>query len=320
MSVDLAAPKFSDEDAARAHLEHVRWPDGPFCPHCGTVNVLRMEGNAHRPGLFHCRDCKEQFSVTVGTVMERSHIPLHKWVLAVHLLTASKKGMSSHQLSRMLSVTYKTAWFLSHRIREMMSDTQRGPIGGEGKVVEADEAYHGKRETPIPSEQRRGRPFTKAGKSGGREKRPIFALVERGGEARAFHMKHVTGKNIRAALVTSADRKSRLHTDESNLYPAVGKEFAKHETVLHAAKEYARGKGDALVTTNSVEGFFSVFKRGLTGVYQHRGEQHFQRYIDEFTFRYDNRSKLGVEDDARALIALRGAEGKRLTYQRINAA
>jgi transposase-like protein len=320
MLTDLTAPKFHDEDAARAYLEEVRWPNGASCPHCGTVDVLRMGGKAHRPGLFNCRDCKEQFSVTVGTVMERSHIPLHKWVLAVHLLTASKKGMSSHQLSRMLSVTYKTAWFMSHRVREMMSDTQRGPIGGEGKVIEADEAYHGKRETPVPSEHRKGRPFTKGGKSGGREKRPIFALVERGGEARAVHMTHVTGKNIREALVTKAHRESRLHTDESKLYPTVGKEFAKHETVLHAAKEYARGKGEDLVTTNSVEGFFGVFKRGMVGVYQHCGEQHFQRYIDEFTFRYNNRSKLGIEDAERALIAFRGAEGKRLTYRRINAA
>ena len=316
MSIDLTAPKFTDENAAREHLEAVRWPNGANCPHCGSVLVLRMEGKAHRPGLFHCRDCKGQFSVTVGSVMERSHIPLNKWVLAVHLITASKKGISSHQLMRMLGVTYKTAWFMSHRIREMMTDANPGPLGGEGKVVEADEAYHGKRETPVVSTQRKGRPYTKDGKSGGTQKRPIVALLERGGEARAFHMPHGTAKNIRQVLVTHADRKSRLHTDESQLYPTVGTEFAKHETVNHGAKEYARGD----VTTNTVEGFFGVFKRGMTGVYQHCGEQHFQRYLNEFTFRYNNRSKLGVEDDARALIALRGAAGKRLTYRRTNGA
>ncbi len=316
MSVNLTDPKFHDEDKAREWLESVRWANGAFCPHCGAVNVLRLEGKKHRPGLFYCRDCRGQFSVTVGSVMERSHISLAKWVLAIHLMTASKKGVSAHQLGRTLDIGYKSAWFMAHRIREMMSDTQRGPIGGEGKVVEADEAYHGKKETPVPSEQRRGRPYTKGGKSGGREKRAVVALVERGGEARAFHMNHVTAKNIRKALVSHADRKSRLHTDESNLYPKVGTEFASHETVNHGAKEYARGD----VTTNTVEGFFGVFKRGMTGVYQHCGEQHFQRYINEFTFRYNNRSKLGIEDAERAVVALKGAEGKRLTYRRINAA
>ncbi len=316
MADTLADPKFHDEDAARAHLEAVRWPHGANCPHCGSVNVLRMAGQAHRVGAWHCRDCREQFSVTVGSVFERSHVPLHKWVLATHLLTASKKGISSHQLSRMLGVTYKTAWFMSHRIREAMTTMAPAPIGGEGKIIEADEAYIGKRETPIPSAQRKGRPYIKSGRSGGAQKRAIVALVERGGEVRAKHVPHVTAATVRDVLVRNADRASRLQTDESKLYPVVGTEFASHETVNHGAKEYARGD----VTTNSVEGFFGVFKRGFRGIYQHCGEQHLQRYLNEYAFRFNNRVKLGVDDDERALIALRGIEGKRLTYRRIGSA
>lgn len=317
MADTLTAPKFHDEDAARAHLEAVRWPLGANCPHCGCVDVLRMEGDAHRKGLFNCRGCRKQFSVTVGTVFERSHVALHKWVLATHLLTSSKKGMSSHQLSRMLGVTYKTAWFMSHRIREAMTPAAPASLGGEGKVVEADEMYHGKRETPVASPKRGDRPFTKGGKSGGREKRVVVGLVERGGEARAVHVKErVTAANVRKVVTKLADRKSRLHTDESRLYPAMGAEFAAHETVNHAAKEYARGD----VTTNSVEGFFGIIKRGMTGVYHHCGEQHFQRYLNEFAFRYNHRVKLGVDDTERATLALRGIEGKRLTYRRIGAA
>lgn len=314
MADKLTDAKFHDEDAARAHLEAVRWPHGANCPHCGSVNVLRMEGKAHRVGAWNCRDCRKQFSVTVGSVFERSHVPLHKWVLATHLLTASKKGMSSHQLMRMLGVTYKTAWFMSHRIREAMTETSAPPIGGEGKVIEADEAYLGKRETPVPSASREGRPYLKRKLS--EQKRPIFALVERGGEARVYHMPVVTSANIRDALVRNADRASRLHTDESRLYPLVGTEFATHETINHAAKEYARDD----VTTNTVEGFFGVLKRGMKGVYQHCGEQHFQRYLNEFAFRYNNRSKLGINDTERALMALRGIAGKRLTYRRASEA
>jgi len=310
MTDNLTAPIFHDEEAARAHMEAIRWPNGPFCPHCGAVKgITRLGGKSHRSGLHQCNDCRGHFTVTNGSVMERSHVPLHKWVLAFHLMAASKKGMSAHQLGRMLNVTYKTAWFMAHRIREAMRDPAPAPLGGEGKIVEADEAYHGKKEIPTPSPQRRGRPYIKKNKPAA--KRPIFALVERGGEARAIHMPVVSANNIRDVLVKSADRKSRLHTDESNLYPKVGAEFATHETVNHGAKEYARGD----ITTNTVEGFFGVFKRGMKGVYQHCGEQHFQRYLDEFTFRYNNRSKLGVEDAARSVLAIKGAEGKRLTYE-----
>ncbi len=310
---DLTSPIFHDETAARAHLEAIRWPNGPFCPHCGEVsNVKRLEGKSHRQGLFQCNSCREHFTVTVGTVMERSHVPLAKWVLAFHLMAASKKGMSAHQLHRMIKVTYKTAWFMAHRIREAMTDPNPTPIGGEGKVIEADETYYGKVEIPVA----RKRPPTKGGNSGPANKRPIVALVERGGEARAVHMPKVTAKNIRAVLVKHADRASRLHTDESNLYPRVGAEFASHETVKHSAGEYVRGD----VHSNTAEGFFGIFKRGMRGIYQHCGEQHLQRYLNEFTFRYSHRIGVGIDDTERACLALRGIEGKRLTYRRIGAA
>jgi transposase-like protein len=309
MSIDLTDPIFHDDEAARLYFEAQRWPSGPFCPHCGVIDdICRMEGQSHQAGMCYCRGCGKKFTVTVGTVMERSHLPLAKWALAFRLMAASKKGVSAHQLHRMLDITYKSAWFLAMRIREAMKDTDPSPLGGSGKVIEADEAYHGKKETPIPSAARQGRPYLKRKLS--EQKRPIFALVERGGAARAYHMPHVTGANIRDVLVRNTDRKSRLHTDESNLYPVVGAEFTSHETVNHGAKEYARGD----VTTNTVEGFFGIFKRGMVGVYQHCGEQHFQRYLDEFTFRYSKRARLGINDDDRTRLAVIGASGKRLTY------
>lgn len=310
MGVDLTNPIFHDEDKAREWLEASRWPNGPSCPHCGSVSVLLLGGKAHRPGLFHCRDCRGQFTVRTGQVMERSHIPLAKWVLGFHLMASSKKGVSAHQLHRTLGIAYNSAWFMAHRIRQAMAETNPAPLGGEGKIVEADETYYGKVETPIPSEQRKGRPYLKRDLA--KQKRPIVALVERGGEVRAMHMPHVTANNIRDVLVRHVDRKSRLHTDESNLYPKVGTEFASHETVKHSTGEYARGD----VNTNSVEGFFGVFKRGMRGVYQHCSEQHLDRYLNEFSFRHNNRSKLGIADAERAVLAMHGAEGKRLTWRR----
>lgn len=323
MSLSLTDPIFTDEDAARDYFERIRWPNGPFCPHCGSVNVIRMEGKPERrekntrarQGALNCRDCREQFSTTVGTVFERSHIPMHKWLLANHLMNASKKGISAHQLHRMLDVSYKTAWFMCHRIREAMRDPIASPLGGEGQVVEADEMYHGKRETPMPRNKYLPPP-TKKRRSGTATKREVVGLVERGGAARMIHVEHITAKNLREHVVKHVSRKSQLHTDESRLYDALGSEFAAHETVNHGAKEYARGKGDDLVTTNYVEGMFGIFKRGMTGVYQHCGEQHFQRYLDEFSFRYSHRVRLGYNDTDRAVMALRGTEGKRLTYRR----
>jgi transposase-like protein len=310
MTIDLTNPIFHDEDAAREHIERARWPNGVTCPHCGGVEcVTRMQGAAHRAGTFQCNQCREQFTVMVGSVMERSHVPMPKWVLAFYLMAASKKGISAHQLHRTIHVTYKTAWFMCHRIREAMRSTDPTPMGGEGKVIEADEMYQGRKKVATASPQRKGRAYIKKGKAA--EKRPIFALVERGGEARAFYVPVVTAANLREKLVENTDRQSRLHTDESNLYPRTGEEFAAHETVNHGAKEFARGDG----TTNSVESFFGIFKRGMTGVYQHCGEQHLQRYLDEFSFRYSTWIKLGVDDAERAARAIRGADGKRLTYR-----
>ena len=310
MNIDLTAAKFHDENAAREWFEESRWPNGVSCVHCGSLRAARMGGKAHRPGLFHCPDCRGQFTVRTGHVMESSKVPLTKWALAFHLMVASKKGISAHQLHRTLKVAYNTAWFMEHRIREAMSDPSALPVGGEGKIIEADEAYHGRVRTPEPSPQRKGRPYIKSNRPA--PKRPIVALVERGGEARVNHMQRVTGQNLRQFINANADNKSRLMTDESRLYPTIGKDFASHETVNHSAKEYARGD----VNTNSVEGFFGVFKRGMVGVYQHCGEQHFQRYLDEFTFRYNNRVKLGIEDGERAVNATRKGEGKRLTWRR----
>jgi transposase-like protein len=318
---DLTNPMFHDEDLAREWLETARWPDGVCCPHCGIFReATRLAGDAHRKGLWECRACRKQFSVTVGSVMERSHVPLTKWALAFHLMAASKKGISAHQMHRMLKVTYKTAWFMCHRIREAMTDKVPSPIGGEGKVVEADEMYHGKRETPAQLSRGRIRKPTKKGRSGPAEKREIIGLVERGGEARLIHVNHITAKNLREHVVKNASRASKLHTDESRLYTKMGAEFAAHETVHHGAAEYARGKGDELVTTNTVEGMFGIFKRGMVGVYQHCGEQHLQRYLNEFQFRYNTRAKFGYTDAGRAVLAIKGADGKRLTYRRTHEA
>jgi transposase-like protein len=311
-NIDLTDPIFHDVDAARSWLEASRWPEGVYCPHCGSTAPYRMGGKARRPGLFHCPDCRGQFTVLTGSVMESSHIPLPKWVLGINLMAGSKKGVSAHQLHRSLGITYKSAWFMAHRLREAMSLPPNDPIGGEGKIVEADEAYLGRKKNPEPSPHRKGKAYIKSGKAA--TKRPIVALVERGGEARAEYMPRVTSENIKEFMQRHADRKSRLQTDESNLYPSVGTAFAAHETVNHGAKEYARGD----VNTNSVEGFFGVFKRGMKGIYQHCGEQHFQRYLDEFTFRHNTRSKLGIDDAERAERITKAMNGKRLTYRRIS--
>lgn len=320
----LDSPIFTDKEAARVHLEAQRWPNGPICPHCGNCDQTRitaMQGKAHRPGLYNCKECRDQFSVTVGTVFERSKIALNKWLLATFLLASSKKGMSAHQLHRMLGVTYKTAWFMAHRIREAMKEdvATSGPLGGEGKTVEADETYIGKRETPRkPSPQRRGRPYLKTG--GGNHKRIVVGLVERGGKARMFHLNDATKATVRDVLVRNADRNSVLYTDESRLYPETGKEYAKHDTVKHSAKEYARREGDTVVHTNTIENVFSVFKRGMIGVYQHCGEAHLHRYLAEFDFRYNRRTALKVTDTERHDQLLAMIEGKRLTYRRIGEA
>ncbi|MCB1443107.1 MAG: IS1595 family transposase [Methyloceanibacter sp.] len=314
--MNLTDARFQDPDKAREWLELQRWPNGTHCTHCGSFSVTPLKGKAHRPGVWQCNDCRQQFTVTTGSVMERSKIPLNKWLLAMHLMASSKKGISAHQLHRVLGITYQSAWFLSHRIREAMSNDKSGPMGGGGKTVEVDETYFGKRETPLPSKQRKGRPFTKRGKAGPGGKRAVVSLVERGGKCRTFHVKHATAENVREVIVRNVSRDSVLNTDESRLYTEVGKEFAGHETVKHSANEYVRGD----THTNTVEGYFSIFKRGMKGVYQHCGEAHLHRYVAEFDFRYNNRSGLGVEDTERTAKIIEQAAGRRLTYRRIGEA
>jgi transposase-like protein len=314
----MSLPKiYSDEDAARKHLEALQWPEGVVCPHCGNVDQARikpLQGKSTRPGVYKCNECRKPFSVTVGTVFERSHIPLHKWLYATHLMTASKKGISAHQLHRTLKVTYKSAWFMAHRIREAMADNVRSPMGGEGQIVEADETYYGKPEQPRVSKYRRGRPFIHKGKF--KNSRPIVSLVERGGRVRSFHVASADKDNVTKIVRENIDRDSRLHTDESRLYHGSDLHFASHETVIHSRKEYVRGD----VHTNSAEGYFSIFKRGMRGVYQHCKEKHLHRYLAEFDFRYNNRIALGVNDTERADTAAKAIRGKRLTYRRTNEA
>jgi len=266
---------FHDEAAAREHLEALRWPEGPICPHCGNsdqTRIHRLAGKSHRPGLHQCNECSEHFTVTVGTVMERSHIPLHKWVLGFHLMAASKKGVSAHQLHRMLGITYKSAWFMAHRIRESMRDAKPEPMGGKGSEIQADETYYG-------NTSKRAKGYRK----GLKNKSGVVALVEPEGNVRAFAVKTATAEVVRDILVRNVDRKSVLVTDESRLYVEVGSEFGAHETVLHTGREYVNKRG---YSTNTVENFFGIFKKGMDGVYHFCGEQHLQRYLDEFSFRY----------------------------------
>jgi transposase-like protein len=306
--------KFTDDAAARAHLEELLWPDGPVCPHCGTVDqATLMQGKSHRPGLYNCRACDLPFTVTIGTVFERSKIPLHKWVYAAHLMASSKKGISALQLQRMLQLgSYRTAWFMEMRLREAMREDHKGTLGGGGGIVEADETYHGKVAKPRTrrtSGEKFGR--SKSGR-GPANKRAVVALVERGGRARLFHVGTADKKTVAKIVRENVAPDTRLHTDESALYRGADERFATHETVKHSAGEYARGD----VHVNSAEGFFGVFKKGMTGVYQHCGEKYLARYLDEFSFRHNTRVKLGYNDGDRAALAVKGAAGKRLTLHR----
>jgi transposase-like protein len=307
MTLDLKAKIYNSEDAARGHLESIQWPDGPVCPHCGTLDeATKLEGKSTRPGVYKCNACRKPFSVTVGTVFERSKIPLTKWLLATELLTSSKKGISAHQIHRMLGVTYKTAWFMMHRIREAMKPAGNDPMGGNGKFVEVDETYIGSKPEVV----------RKMGKLGGAHKHTVLSLVERDGKVRSFYMPQLRSADMNDILGRFVRPDTNLRTDEWALYTAAAKRFSSHETVNHTNREYVRG--DA--TTNTVEGVFSIFKRGMIGTYQHCGSQHLQRYLAEFDFRYSNRIKLGVDDTMRAHKALAGINGKRLTYRRTNAA
>ena len=313
MTHDLTNPIFHDENAARAHFEAIRWPDGkPTCPHCGVIGQATLvQGKSHRPGMYQCNACLKPFTVTIGSVMESSHVPLHKWALAFHLMAASKKGVSAHQLMRMLGLgSYRTAWFLAHRVREAMFDKDPEPLGGKDKTIEVDETFIGKPDMIFVN----GKGWVH--KSGTSTKRKVLTLVERGGRAVSIKVEDLTAHTIRTVLGKYAVLDSTLNTDEAQHYKKPGKNFAKHEAVNHSSGEYARGD----TTTNTVEGFFGIFKRGMTGVYQHCGENHLQAYLNEFDFRYSNRKALGVEDTERTRRAIKGAEGKRLLYRQPRAA
>jgi transposase-like protein len=279
-------PMFHDEDKAREALEAVRWPDGPICPHCGNSDqekLAKVEGkkHSHRPGLYYCNDCKGQFTVTVGTVFERSKVPLTKWWMAAHMMNSGKNGVSAHEIHRALGVTYKTAWFMMHRLREAMTDAKPGPMGTLNGAVQADETYH------LNTSKR-----AKGYKKGHSNKASIVALIDENTKTvRTFHVKKgVTVEKLQKILFTNIQRKATLVTDESKLYETLGKEFGDHQTMKHTGREYVNAAG---FTTNNVENFFGVFKRGMRGTYTFCGEQHLQRYLSEFQFRYNNRSGLG---------------------------
>ena len=298
---NLTDPIFTDETKAREHFEATRWPNGPYCPHCGeSERVYRVRGKtgSTRPGLLFCNGCNQPFTVTVGTVMERSHVPLNKWALAFRLMCSSKKGVSAHQLHRVLGVTYKTAWFMAHRVREAMRPNSSGPLGGDNKVVEVDETYIGgkarNRKNHIPP------------------KEAVVALVERDGRVRSRHIANVDGANLRPILKAEIDAASYVMTDESPIYPSATAGFAGHGTVNHSIEEYVRG---SFWHTNTVESYFSILKRGVIGTYHHVSAEYLKRYLGEFDFRHNERQALGVDDSQRTAKAIRGAAGKRLTYQ-----
>ena len=308
--MNLNDPIFCDEVKARAYFEAIRWPDGkPVCPHCGEAEkVYRLNGKSHRPGLLHCNACDGAFTVTTGGVMASSHIPLTKWALGFRLYAASKKGFSAHQLHRQIGITYKSAWFMSHRIREAMAPAADAPpIGGEGKIVEADETFLAK--------SRKTRSRARMGKT---KNIAVLGLVERGGAVRSVPLEGEPSRTeILPALYKHVDPKSALHTDGAQVYEGLPGAAAKHEAVDHKKQYVRKNKDGVKVHTNTLEGYFSVFKRGMVGVYQHCAEQHLHRYLHEFDFRQSNRAALGVNDEVRTERAIKGAEGKRLTYHQV---
>ena len=302
----LNAKHFQDEEAAFEYVEAALWPTGPVCPHCGGVERLsKMNGKTTRAGLYKCYQCRKPFTVRMGTIFESSHIPLHLWLQAIHLICSSKKGISSNQLHRTLGITLKSAWFLSHRIRLAMADGSLAPMGGAGSVVEVDETIFGKQEGAPKDASFKGSNFRNV----------VLTLVERGGSARSFHVDGTTIGTLKPIVLANVARESAMMTDQAKWYPEIGAQFASHDTVNHSEDEYVRYEGTKLVSTNTVEGYYSIFKRGMKGVYQHCKEKHLHRYLSEFDFRYSNRVRLGADDTERASRALKGAVGKRLTYR-----
>ena len=313
----LNKAQFQDADKAREYLESIRWPNGAICPHCGSENKdhYKLEGKSHRPGLWKCKDCREQFTVTVGTVFERSKIGLHDWLKAVYLICSSKKGCSSHQLQRTLGVQYKTAWFMSHRIREAMK-APGGMFSTGGGTIEADSTYVGGKETNKHRSKREGY------KPGGVGKEIVFALVTRDGQVRGHHVASVNAATLKPILQQQLNTKeTHLMTDGEGNYRILAPMFKSHESVNHSGGEYVRGD----VHTNTVEGYFSILKRGIIGTFHHVSPQHLQRYVTEFDFRYNHREtkvkvdgkwvKAGFNDLERTNAALKRISGKRLTYR-----
>lgn len=298
--MDITNPIYFDANKAREHLEALHWPNGPVCPHCGNCDqarITKLAGKSTRPGVHKCKECAKPFTVTVGTIFEDSKIPLNKWLLAFRLLSGGKKGFSAHELHRALGITYKSAWFMAHRIREAMNLEPESPLGGPDAVVEADETYVG------------GKAKNRATRKPA-AKKAVVALVERDGKARSFHVANVNAKHLRGLIVTNVDRASHLMTDESMVYTRVGREFNGHSVVNHSAKEYVTAGG--FKHSNTAENFFSIFKRGVIGTYHHMSEAHLSRYCHEFDFRYNTRD---LTDAERAVEAVKGARGKRLMYR-----
>jgi transposase-like protein len=306
MASNLSAPHFHDEQAAYDYVEARVWPNGRVCPHCGVVERSgALKGKSNRIGLYKCYACRKPFTVKVGTIFEDSHIKMTVWLQAMYLMAASKKGISANQLHRTLGITLKSAWFLAHRIREAMTGGNPGPLGGPGVTVEVDETFHGPADYIYVNDkgwQKKRGAYAKPHK--------IVTLVERGGRARSVKVQDLDIPTIEAVL-SQVDPTSTLNTDQAQHYKAPGRRFADHQSVNHGKGEYGRGP----TTTNTVEGFFSIFKRGMVGIYQHCDEKHLSRYLAEFDFRYSNRSALGVDDAGRADRALDGVVGKRLQYR-----
>lgn len=297
-----------NEQAAYDWVEARVWPEGPICPHCGSVDrISKMGGKSTRIGTYKCYQCRKPFTVKVGTIFESSHVPMRLWLQAMFLLCSSKKGISANQLARTLGCTLKTGWFIGHRIREAMKAVGVAPLGGVGRTVEADETYMGDKHIVTKR--------TKRGKSAHSSKRSVVTLVERGGHARTFHVDRADQATVGKIMNEHIHRGTEIHTDESRIYGHVKHQFAAHHTVIHSGNEYVRYEDERTVHTNTVEGYFSVFKRGMKGTYQHCAEKHLHRYLAEFDFRYNNRVALGVSDAERTEKAVASIVGKRLTYR-----
>jgi transposase-like protein len=315
MKSALNAPHLCNEEAAIAYVEAQLWPDCPVCPHCGTIDqATRLKGKSTRPGLWKCRVCRKPFTVRMRSIFESSHIPLHVWLQTIYLICSSKKGISTRQLHRTLGGSLKTAWFLGHRIRHAMDESGAGPLGGEGKIVESDETYTVYKEGGLTWILHPEHGWQK--RRSGADRVPVVTLVERGGKARSHKVENVTAATLRSVVFGAAATDSRLMTDELRAYRGIGRQFAAHDAVDHGTEEWSRKLDDGIKAhTNTVEGFFSILKRSIYGCYFHVSEQHLHRYLAECDFRYSHRSAAGVEDAERSDRAIRGAKGKRLTYE-----